>query len=304
MSAATDAPTGAVGDDVTQTAGGGEPIPATDAAASGVAPSPGDSGSQDYLGRIRAGGDFAAGEVTKHQSRADKMEAEVRRLTDATGGDSGPIGSLVAQGVAPETIKQVFENYVALRTSPQTQEMILGFEQTGALPTRQNPAASSDDDDEYLTEEQKEIRELRAKVNRLEGTQTDLTQSTGTAALQGHLERFATENYLQPGEFDTIKTAMAGQIKQWGTNEQGRRLLRSLQNPSSYETVETVAWKFVPKEVRFQLGDRKRLHDRQKVERFSTDVPTDTSTTGKELPAEVTGSLNALRYSRANPDKI
>jgi len=303
MSMATDSPAGVTGDDATQTTGSGDSIATTDAAASTATPGAGDASSQDYLGRIRAGGDFATSEVTKHQSRADKMEAEVRRLSESTGGDSGPIRELLAQGVAPETVKVVFDNYLRLRADPQTQEMILGFEQTGQIAGRSN-ANPSTDDDEYLTDEQKEIRQLRTELQTVRQEQVGLTTSTGTAALQGHLERFAKENFLRPEEFEAVKQGMAPQVNQWGTNDNGRKLLRDLQNPGAYDTVEAVAWKFVPKEVRFQLGDRKRLQDRERVEGFRTDSPVETSTTGKELPAEVKGALNALQFAKANPDKI
>jgi hypothetical protein len=302
MSMATDAPGGVTGADATQTTDGGDSIATTDAAASTATPGAGDASSQDYLGRIRADGDFAASEVTKHQSRADRMEAENRRLTDR-GGDAGPIQDLLSQGVKPETVKAVFDNYLRLRGDPQTQEMILGFEQTGQI-TGQSNAGQTTDDDEYLTDEQKEIRELRSHVQRLETEQAGITTSTGTAALQQHLERFAKENFLKPDEFDQVKKGMAPQVAQWGTDNSGRKLLRDLQNPAAYDTVEAVAWKFVPKDVRFQLGDRKRLQDRERVEGFRTDSPTDTSTTGKELPAEVKGALNALQFAKANPDKI
>ena len=231
------------------------------------------------------------------------MEAENRRLVESTGGESGPIRELLAQGIAPDTVKAVFDNYLRLRSDPQTQEMVLGFENTGTITGRPN-ANPSTDDDEYLTDEQKEIRQLRSEVHTLRNDQAGLTQSTGTAALQGHLERFAKENFLQPEEFDAVRKGMAPQVTQWGTNDPGRKLLRDLQTPEAYDTVEAVAWKFVPKDVRFQLGDRKRLHDRNKVEGFRTDSPVDTSTTGRELPAEVTGALNALEYAMANPDKI
>jgi hypothetical protein len=231
------------------------------------------------------------------------MEAEVRRLSEAPGGANGPIGNLVAQGIAPETIKMVFDNYVALRGHPQTQDVVLAYEQTGTVPDRSNPSTSGQEE-EYLSDEQKEIRELRKELQSMRQAQVGLTQSTGTAALRQHLERFSRENFLQPEEFEALKTGMTGQIQQWGSNEQGLGLLRNLQDPSSYDTVEAIAWKFVPKDVRFQLGDRKRLRDQEKLEGFRTDVPPETSTTGKELPAEVKGSLEALQYARANPDKI
>lgn len=302
MSMATDAPAGATGADATQTTSGGDAIPGSGAAESQTAPGTGDASSQDYLGRIRADADFAVREVTSHQSRADKMEAEVRRLTAETGGNAAPIRELLAQGVEPSTVRAVFDNYLALRNNPQTQELIVGFEQTGAVPDRSSTA--SVDDDEYLSEEQKEIRQLKSELQQVRMEQSGLTASTGTAALQNHLERFAKEHFLRPEEFESVKQAMTGQVKQWGTNEQGLGLLRSMQNPSAYDTVEALAWKFVPKEVRFQLGDRKRLHDREKVGGYRTDSPSDMSTTGKELPAEVTGALNALEFAKANPDKI
>ena len=301
MSMATDAPAGATGADATQTTDGGDSIATTDAAASSAAPSAGDASSQDYLGRIRADADFAVDEVRKNQSRADRMEAENRRLSTESGG--AEIAELRAQGLEPATIKAVVDNYIRLRGDPGSQAMILGFEQTGQINSGASDPASVDAD-EYLTDEQKEIRQLRTEVQTLRQDQVGLTQSTGTAALQGHLERFAKENFLKPEEFDAVRKGMAPQVTQWGTNDAGRKLLRDLQTPASYDTVEAVAWKFVPKDVRFQLGDRKRLHDRERVEGFRTDSPVDTSTTGRELPAEVTGALNALEFAMNNPDKI
>lgn len=302
MSAAE--PTPGVGlEGVTPGPGSGESIPGDQVDASQITPSTGDQGSQDYLGRIRAGGDFAAEEVRKHQSRADKMEAEVRKLSQSTGEDSEAIRSLLSQGLTPEMIAAAVTNYFALRSHPNLQDKVLGLERTGMIPDG-NSQNASEIEDEYLTDEQREIRELRTELKRVREETAGLTQSTGSAALQNHLERFAQENFLKPDEFEKVKQGMGSQARQWGNNEQGLALLRSLQNPTAYDTVEAVAWKFVPKEVRFQLGERKRLHDQKRVDGFRTDVPSGLSTTGKEPPAEVKGALNALRYAKANPDKI
>jgi hypothetical protein len=302
MSMATDAPEGVTGADATQTPGGGDSIAGTDADASTATPGAGDVSSQDYLGQIRVGGDFAVQEVRQHQSRADKMEAENRRLVEFAGGANGPIGELVTQGLEPATIKTVVDNYLRMRNDPQSQDMILGFEQTGTMPNRSS--AAPDDADEYLSDEQKEIRELRTTVQRLEHGQAGLTQSTGTAALQAHLERFASANFLNLEEMDVVKKGMDKQVRQWSSNEPGLKLLRDIQTPEAYDTVDAVAWKFVPQAVRFELGDRKRLHDRRRVEGYRTDSPPDTTTTGTEPPATVTGALNAIRFAKANPGKI
>ena len=302
MSMATDAPAGATGADATQQDAGGDPIAQPAADASTAAPDAGDASSQDYKGRIRAGGDFAVQEALGHQSRADRMEAENRRLTAESGG--AEIAELRAQGLKPATIKAVVDNYIRLRSDPQTQEMILGFEETGQIGSAASKPTSVDDD-EYLSDEEKKIRDLTATVKRLEQGQAGLTQSTGTAALQGHLERFATEHFLKPEEFDRIKKQMEPQIQQWGTpgNDAGLKLLRDLQSPNAYDTVQALALKFVPKDILFQLGDRKRLHDRNKLEGFRTDGPVDTSTTGQELPADTTkmSALQALNAAQADP---
>jgi hypothetical protein len=302
MSAATTDPAaGAAAGGGTEPGAGGTPIEPQVADSSSSASGQAGQGSQDYLGRIRDGGDFAASEVTKHQSRADKAEAENRRFVETLGGENGQLQQLLSQ-VDAETIVTAVNNYAAIRQHDKFGRVVQEYETTGQIPS--SGTYPVEEEDEYLSPEQREIRDLKIELNKTRTQINGITTSTGTAALQGHLETFAKEHFLSAEEFETVKRAIEPQIKQWGTNDAGRSALQRLQTPDGYSTVKALGLQNLPESVIFELGDRKRLRERERLERHRTDGPSESSTTGREAPPEVKGALAALKYAKANPDRI
>ena len=198
-------------------------------------------------------------------------------------------------------LAKYLEQYNGLISNEQMKTVITSFQATGQVPGGRPTSLGEDEGEEYQTPDEKRFKTLESRNAMLEGRLNALTSSSGTAALQGHLERFAKEYYLTDAEFAEAKTGLESQARQWGTNDQGRQLLQSLQDPNQYSTVEALALKHVPKTALFEMGERKRLHDRKQVEGFTTDGPPDSSTTGQEPPPEFKDALSALKAARADP---
>jgi hypothetical protein len=250
---------------------------------------------------VRSDSEFAAAEVRKHQGRADRAETQHRELLTVLGGEGSRLIQYAKQ-VGGDGLATYLEQYNGLISNDQMKAIITNYQATGQV-YGSGPEVG-DVSEEYMTPDEKRLKTLEERNAHLEGRLNALTSSSVTAAWQGHLEGVAKEYYLTDAEFGEVKAGLEGQARQWGTNEQGRQLLQSLQDPNSYTTVEALALKHVPKEVLFAMGERKRLHDRKQVEGFATDGPPDSSTTGQEPPPEFKDALSALKAAKADPSLL
>jgi hypothetical protein len=264
----------------------------------------GPSGSVGYLEKARQDPDWAISELRKHQGRADRAESENRELLKDLGGSDGEVLQWV-KAAGHQTVAKAIGTYAALRQNEHLGPVFAQYETTGELPSRA-PGNSGGDavEEEYLTQEEKRINALEAKNQALEGRLNALTQSSGTAALQGHLEKVAQDYHLTPEEFAKVKTGLSSQVKQWGVTEPGRQLLQQLQDPDSYDSVEAVALKYIPKQALRELGRREELREQQRLQGFETDGPSKSATTGTEPPPEIKTAQDAIKFARSNPDKL
>lgn len=300
-----------------QGANGSAGTVATPAPAQSAGPGEGAQPSSDYLGRVRAGGDFATQEVRNHQSRADRLEAENRALKERFGGKL----STYVERAGADTVTRIVERFEAGLSDPQTAAAVKGWYETGQLPIRAGQRAAQattaepsgepggDDLDDY----DPVARRLKALESRLDTTLARLEtglgatiQSTGKAAVENHLRRFRSDFHLTDAEFQRVADGMLRQVDQWSANPDGRAIVQRIADPTAYESVRTLAMGFVPQEALEQLGERKRLQARNRSQGFATDVPSGAATTGAEPPADLASrpAGEVLAFFRANPHML
>lgn len=280
---------------------GGDAIPTNGSGQAANADGGSGHGSNDYLSRITQGGDFAVNEVRSHQSRADKVQAAYDKLVSSIGGEDHALVQ-AAQNYGADTLYQAVTGYVQMKNHPTGAQLAREFETTGTISAAAASASASTtdpgNDDEWLSEEQKEIRSLREELTEIKSATNGLTLSAGTTALKGHLERLKGELYLTDQEFGQVAEKVESQLRDWSGSDAGRNALRNLQQPGSYTSVKSLVMPLLPEDTLFQLGERKRQHDRNRVSGFETDGPSGAQTTGMEEPPEFKSALEAMKWFR------
>jgi hypothetical protein len=262
--------------------------------------------SSDYLAKIASDAAFAQQEVTKHQSRADQAEAKARAHDQWLAG----LEEFRERGFSGADIAAHLKNYSRALGNPQMAQAINEFLQTGEMPrgANRNPGQGSDnvdDDDAYLTDEQKEIRSLRAELQSLRGEVTRNVASTGQQALKTHFENVASELGLQGERFERVRKTLIDQVEQWkGAGDSGRAAIAQLQTPDGERTVRALVHNALPTSELLEVAGEQYLRQKQKRGELATDSPSPFSTTGKEAPPEIDDPVKALEYARANPEKM
>lgn len=262
---------------------GGDPAGTTSGSDAG-------SPSHDYLGRIRSGGEFAASEVTKAQSRATKAEQRVQKL-----------GALAdwAEQVGPETLQKAVERYATLRQEPKWGKLIERFEATGTVP---DPGGY----DGYSTPEYAEPDDPRdIKIRQLEERVVAQETTGGTQALMGHVEKFFSEFPLPREVSERAREKAISTVRQWSQlGPVGTKSIQNLQTANGYDTVKGLLLSQLSRAEILEAGRIAHLRDRGQVDRYATDVPSGLSTTGREFPPELKNVEQALRYAKEHPDRI
>ena len=283
------------GGDAAPTTGTATPAPGSDASGS-----QGQTGSADYESRIRSDPDFALREAKSHQSRADQEAARNRELSRLVGGDGSRARQLLEQYGA-DTVAAAVENYAQLRNHADLGKAIQEFETTGTLNFQSNSDAGNVLEDEYMTDEERELKALRAEVSELRQGQTSLTVHTGTTALQGHLEKVKEAFHLSPDEFRHVSEALESDARKWAGSPQGVDLLKTIQTADGYATVKALALGKLPDSTFLEMGERKRLRDKQRLSGFETDGPSRPGSPGDEELPTVKGALAAFQQAKENP---
>jgi hypothetical protein len=270
--------------------------------AGGAGGETGQQAGSDYLGRVRGDPDFAVSELRKHQSRADQVEGQLRTLRSRVGEN---LEQLVGQA-GGDAVATAVSHYLTLKSDPRYAQALQALETTGRLPVAggRDPSGGQDPEEEYLSPEQREIRELKAQLNSVSAQQGDLILGVGQQALQAHLDRFAADNPLNPGEVEAMKKSVIGEIQRWaGQGELGRKAIANLQNPGSYETVRRLLLGALPQETLDDLGNRKARRRQQRLEGMATDDPSPNSSLNEPPPPGLKTTLDVLRYYQAHPEK-
>ena len=260
----------------------------------------GASAPSDYKQRVGAGGEFAVTEVTKHQGRADRAEAANRELIGKLGGENSSLLQLVNKyGV--DQVMGTLNEYGRITSDPRIAQAIEAIETGGQPATATNTAP---DDDEYLTDEQREIRELRAELKAATSQLSELTVNTGGAALQGHLESVFGDLNLTQEEIGSIEQSFKQQVSEWSKTDQGRAVLRGLQKSTAKADVRALVLKLLPDDTLFGLGERRRLREQNRLRDFETDGPSGFEANEADDMPEVKGIHAAFEAARANPGAL
>jgi len=251
----------------------------------------------DFLQRARENPQWAEEQIKQFQSRADRAEAENKKLVEQI----GPVKDIIDQYQAP-TVKAVVDNYIALRNNPEVGEMIQEFERTGQLPARKGSDPNADDD-EYKTPEEREFEALRAEIAALKQDTNANTLASGQEMLTKHMESVFREYNFAPEDVEQMRKTMITQIETWQSQgDAGINALKSLGSRNGYKTVKGIMLADVPPEAFQRAVANSALRKQQELSGLATDGPSGNLSTGREPPPEFASALEAARWARANPE--
>ena len=256
-----------------------------------------DSGSGDYLDRVRSGGDFAAQEVRSHQSRADKAEARLNAMEWIGTLEQGR-GSL-----SGDEIMHHLGQYNGLLQDPGMKAAIERFRSNGSSPD--TSTTSTDADEEYLSDEQRELRQVRTELADLKTRQGQTEFLDGQQALKQHMEDIRGAYGLPDDVFKTGSEATAAQIVQWHSQgETGRKAIESLKGPNGRKVVEGILIPAIGPEGLLQAQQNRDRRRTNALGALETDGPSGNASTGREEAPKFTGPnahLDAARWAAENP---
>ena len=254
----------------------------------------GSPSSGDYLTRIQTDAGFATQEVTKHQSRADRAEQEQKNLGDWIGG----LSAYREKGLSGADLAGHLDTYSRVIGNPEMAKMIEQYIQTNEVPGVADPEA-----DVYLTDEQKEIRELRGELQSIRSNQSEHTSAQGRSALIGHLDKLQLKWGLKDEDFDTVRNGLLDQANDWRNQGlDGEKAMKTLMSPSGFETVELMMAKKLGHDGLIRIAKAQLLRDEGVRAELTTDGPSGAPTRGGEPPPVFNTGIEALRAIRANPD--
>ena len=257
----------------------------------------GDHGSRNYIDRVRSDPDFADREVRSHQGRADKAEARLNAMEW--------IGTL-EQGrgqLSGDEIMHHLGQYNNLLQDPGMKAAIERFRSNGS--SQDTPTTSTDADEEYLSDEQRELKQVRSELVELRTRQGQTELLDGQQALKTHMEEIIEEYHLSPEVAKVGSEATAAQIVQWySQGKTGQTAINSLKGPSGRRVVEGI---LIPAIGSKGLLDAQQNRDRRTSDRLGalgTDVPSGHASTGREEAPKFEGPdahLKAAAWAADNP---
>lgn len=298
MTAATGSPAQDAAAGAGSTSGTGAAASGSGAGSAAGASGSQDSGSGDYLDRVRSGGEFAAQEVRSHQSRADKAEAKLNSMEW--------IGSLEEQRgtLTGDDILSHLSDYNNLLQDPGMKAAIERFRSGGS--STGTPPASDDTDDEYLTDEQRELKQLRTELGEVKSRvgRTELTD--GLQSLKTHMEEIRKKYHLPAEAFTKGSQATAKQIMAWRSmGKTGEKAIDSLSTPSGQAVVEGIFLPAIGPEGLLQAQQNRDRRRSEGLSELETDGLPEHASSGREPPPEFKGpnaAIDAAEWARKNPD--
>jgi hypothetical protein len=251
--------------------------------------------SRDYLGQVRSDPDFAAREVTSHQSRADKAVAERDALKERL--DS--LGRYASDD--PAVITRALDDYVSIMNNKDMAQAIERVRSGNHTPTGET------EDDEYLTDEQRETRELRSQLMEAQQRLSGVELSSAERTLTEHIEKVQRDYYLTPDAFESAKKKLNQDIDRYKrAGKSGEAAIRNLMGPNSFDIVRSLMLAGLTPDA---LLDCQKNRDRRKgtaLGGLATDGRPGTVSTGREPPPDFSKSANAAveaaLWAEANPD--
>ena len=279
----------------TTNSGGGESAPTTG--------EPQASGG-DYLARVGAGGDFAKAEVTKHQSRADQLEAQIRKTQEWQG---EKLQRFIEQGVNGDQMANYLDLMSRMATDPTMARMIREFTEKGTVsaPQQSQSNTTEEEDDLYLTDEQKEIRALREELSGLRQEINQTSTASGRDWMNRHFESVAEGMKLSGEAKEKARKAIDQAMGNWerGGDAASRAAIANLMKPEGRNTIRMLVVNSLGDDELRNLYMQQSQQDRQRLGDFATDGPSTSTGQEEALPA-FDDTMAALRFARNNPEKL
>jgi hypothetical protein len=222
------------------------------------------------------------------QGKFSRKTAELESYRKKVGSLEPWIDQIGAQPIVDHLTR-----YAALRDHPAFKTAILEFERTGMLPASLNAASA---DEEYLSPEQKEIRELRNEIASLRGQQAQVTQQTAKQTMKDHLGRFFSEwSDLEEGDRQQISDGLTRAFEDFAKTPNGQQILTS----PRYETIRTIALQQLSDAQIVEAGKRRHLRELRLQKGAATDEPSSVRTTGRERRNDLAiSALEALQEAK------
>lgn len=297
--------------DVNTEGGTGTPAGAAPgASASGDLGTGASKGGPDFLSRVRSDPDFAAEQVTNHQSRADreaaareKAEARVKSLEQWLGPLTGLEGKLDGASMTGAL------NDMGMLMQDPRFERLVTRDATGRIQgLRRGEGSPLDDDDEdFRSPEAIRIEQLEQQLQQVNQRLGQTETSDGMRALTEHLEDFQREWNLPEEAFERVRSGLISQVQTWqAQGAVGQQALTNLTDRSKgANTVRSLAMGLVSKDDLRKGLDNESLRRKQRVSGLATDGPPPApGDEGTLDPAAFKGNaVEALLAARANPEK-
>jgi hypothetical protein len=211
-------------------------------------------------------------------------------------------------GEDPANIVAALEEYVGWKSNDDIQAAINRVNNGGSA----SPAGN--DNDEFLTDEEKQIQELKAQVSQLEGRLGGTEVSLGQQALTGHIEKVARDLHFTQPLFEASRDSMKKTLDEWGrtatrkdaAGEAARKAIRDIQGPGGLKMVKSLMLADIDSDA---LLDAQQNRDRRKqgaLSELTTDGRPGQASTGREDPPDFSKSANAAidaaNWAERNPD--
>ena len=268
---------------------------------SGAGASP--SAESDFKRRAMADPEWAWEQVRGFQSAADKAKAAEEKHNDLVG-QLGEAREIIDQ-YGGQVVANAVKNYAQLRMSDEYGKDIQSFEQTGQLPTRAGSDQSTTDSEEYLTDEEREIRTLKATVQDLSNRVGENTRTSGREVLKGHIEKVFSEFDFEPEVKERMRSAVVNQFETWSrAGSAGEAAVQAVMQPTGEKTVRGLMLSGVTPDDLMNASGRTALRKKNGLSTLATDVPGATGSKGTEPPPQFATAIEAAKYAAANPDAI
>lgn len=252
--------------------------------------------------RIRAGGDWAVEYTKKLESRADKAEREAREAA----GKTGALDRYFRAGLSDKDIAGHLGTLQKALTDPKFGPVLQSYIATGKLEVPKGSSVRQDDDDEYLSDELREIRALKAEIAEVRGLARESHLGLGTQAVTTNLERVARDLGLDAETLSSVKASAVEIVRGWQSQgESGERALRSLQHPEhGLKTARTLVLEALGDEGLEKVYRNKFLRESSTRRGMATDSPSPhRAGTSKAMP-QFDSMLDAIQAVDARPELL
>lgn len=268
--------------------------PGSDSQASTAPETPSGGGRDSLIAQVRGGGDFAESQFKQLQSRADRAEAQLRKVEPL----AQELREWVEGGASPRDIAAAVRQYVSLSQDPEIVRI---------LQARQNGGgAEGEDDSEYQTPEEKKIAALEQQVQKLSEQLSGVAFDTGSRGFDENLAKVFDDFPFDSATRDRIDANMREHIKKLREQPGGDQTIRALAGEQGLKTVKALVFQDLSAEDIAGALSNRASRKKQSLRALATDVPS--SGAGADEPTPdfdgPDAALKALLYARENPDRI